>query len=167
MWLPGSCGPSEGYCEGLQVPPSLEAQPVWFGEQAPTLLSSPSLSLKLAHEFLGCLAGASNQQFKPDVSSCWDPSPPASACVCPREVGLSPGEIDLLHILRGPGGRGRAGVSGSEPGLASSPLQGWGRGPLPADLLVAGGWGRLLCPFAPKNLRMRLLYMRPLYSLMV
>ena len=68
--------------------------PLWFGEQAPALLSTPSFGLKLAHKFHGCLVGASNRQFKPDVSSCWGPSPLASACMCPGEVGLYPGEMD-------------------------------------------------------------------------
>ena len=53
-----------------------------------------SNQLKLAHKFHGCLVGASNRQFKPDVSSCWGPSPLASACMCPGEVGLYPGEMD-------------------------------------------------------------------------
>lgn len=94
--------------------------PLWFGEQAPALLSAPSFGLKLAHKFLGCLVGASNRQFKPDVSSCRGPSPLASACVCPRGGRTLPRGDGSEHALGVPGGGG--GKSGSQPGLVGSPL---------------------------------------------
>ena len=90
--------------------------PLWFGEQAPALLSTPSFGLKLAHKFHGCLVGASNRQFKPDVSSCWGPSSPGQRLHVPWGGRTLAGGDGSEHALGGPG-RIR-----SQPGPVGSPL---------------------------------------------
>ena len=132
-WLPGRHGPPERHRGGLPGR-NLKAPPLRFGEQTPALLSSLSFGLKLAHKFLGCLAGASNRQFKPDVSSCRGPSPlPARAHVCPcsRRSEFTPGgERPAGHTqepwLRG----GCRGVEGSPRPAGTPPSR---MGAPPAD----------------------------------
>lgn len=100
----GAKGQSKRHHEGFVCPQPLV--PLWFGKPDPALLSTPSLGLKLAHKFFGCLAPAlptdnSNQMF-PAVGPIPPPLSTGYASPCPRgrEVGLSP--ISLLPTLQGP-----------------------------------------------------------------
>jgi hypothetical protein len=111
----GAKGQSKRHREGFVCPQPLV--PLWFGKPDPALLSTPTLGLKLAHKFFGCLAPASNRQFKPDVSSCRSHPPTPQHRLCKslpkRSRGRTQPHQSAAHTP-GPqlgGGRGEVGLS--------------------------------------------------------